>query len=183
MRKVIIAALLTIVLVGSVVLLDHAFRAGKKGPSESTSRGPALYLPPDIELVEFSSGKSVKFKSFQGKLVLINFWASWCEACMAEMPSIEKLYERYRSEGLEVVAVNVDDDPRQVVPQIVKALSLKFPIYTDPKAALQPFFNVVAIPFSVVADRHQKILWSDSGERDWATPAVMDDFKKLLKKI
>lgn len=100
---------------------------------------------------------------------------------MAEMPSIQKLYDTYKDKGLQIIAINVDDNPDRVVPAIVKKLSLTFPIYTDDKGDLSQFFEVMAIPYSVVADRKQKIVWADAGERDWASASVLEEIRKLLQ--
>jgi thiol-disulfide isomerase/thioredoxin len=135
----------------------------------------------DIGLEKFGSNQTVKFSELKSKVVLINFWASWCDSCMVEMPSIQKLYETYQSQGFEVAGVNVDDDPASVVPKIVKDLKLTFPMYVDNNQNLSQYFDVVAIPFTVILDSSRKILFVESGERDWNSEDVHTQLKLWLK--
>jgi thiol-disulfide isomerase/thioredoxin len=123
---------------------------------------------PDFELVPLGGGQPVASSRLGARVILVNFWATWCEACMIEMPSIEKLRAAYRSRGFEVVAVNVDENPDAVVPRVIKQLGLSFPIYVDKDARLAELFDVHAIPLTVILDnRTRKILFIESGERDW----------------
>lgn len=180
MRKVIFAVLITIVLVGSVLVIDHHMRHKDISPNQAEA---GKTLPPELSVTALASKKVYELKSFSGKVVLINFWASWCEACMAEMPSIQKIYETLKGDGFEVLAVNVDENPEKVVPAIVEKLHLTFPIYVEKSGELSKAFDVVAIPFNVIADRNQKIVWSESGERDWSSAEIIGDIRKLLKPI
>lgn len=183
MRNIILGGLITVVLVGTALMVERSIRLSKTGRSDA-QRGSVTaekFLPSDLSITDFNSQKTVQLKSFAGKVVLINFWASWCEACMAEMPSIQKLYDQLKGEGLEVVAINVDDNPQKVVPEIVKALGLTFPIYTEKDNVASKAFEVVAIPYSVVADRKLKIVWAESGEKDWSTAKVIGEIRDLLK--
>ncbi|MEW6056436.1 MAG: TlpA disulfide reductase family protein [Bdellovibrionota bacterium] len=179
MRKYILGVLVTVVVVGIIVLAERSWRVNRPIPNVSQAEGQSL--PIDIKFRSFPAKEEVSFEKFKGKVLVINFWASWCEACMAEMPSIQKLYDTLKSEGLEVLAINVDENPDKVVPHIVSKLGLSFPVFTDAGGELASAFEVVAIPFSVVTDREHKIVWSESGERDWASEGVMAEIRKLLK--
>lgn len=121
---------------------------------------------PDHVLTRLAGG-TTPLSGLGAKVTLINFWASWCEACMVEMPSILKLREAYKAKGFEVAAINSDENPRAVVPPLVKKLGLTFPIFTDADGALAEKFDVHAIPFSVLIDRDRKVLMIETGERDW----------------
>lgn len=101
------------------------------------------------------------------RVVLINFWASWCEACIAEMPSINKLRATYKDQGFEVIGVNLDEKPAAVVPAAVKNLKMLFPIFADPEAEIADTLDVHAIPFTILVDRNRKLLHFQSGDRDW----------------
>ena len=179
MRKVILGTLITVVVVGAVLMAERSWRLNRPVPAKDTQA--SQQLPAGMKFKAFGTNEEVNFEKFAGKALLINFWASWCEACMAEMPSIQRLYDTLKGEGLEVLAINVDDNPEKVVPGIVQKLGLKFPIFTDTDGELSRTFEVVAIPFSVVTDRQHKIVWSESGERDWASEKVMTEVRKVLK--
>ena len=182
MRKMILGTLIAVVLVGGALLIERSVRVNRAVPINAEESGDSAgqLLPLTAQITSFADRKKTTLASFKGKVVLINFWASWCEACMAEMPSIQKLYDTYKSKGLEVIAVNLDDNPDRVVASVVKRLGITFPVYLDTDGELNRIFNVVAIPFNVVADRNQKIIWSESGERDWASDEVQAEIKKLL---
>lgn len=180
MRKVILGTLIIVILVGGILLVDREMRLNRPVPKESSGEEGKV-LPTSIEFRNFATKEKVTFNDFKGKVVMVNFWASWCEACMSEMPSIQKLYDTLKGEGLEVIAVNVDENPDRVVPQIVKKLNLSFPIFTDADGGLSQAFEVSAIPLTIVADRDQNIIWTESGERDWASEEVIGEVRKLLK--
>jgi thiol-disulfide isomerase/thioredoxin len=115
------------------------------------------------------------------KVMLVNFWATWCEACMEEMPSMVALRDLYASKGFEILAVNVDEDPIKAVPSVVKSMNIKFPIFRDPGNLLAEMFDVHAIPLSVVINKDRKILMIESGGREWNDEETHQLLDKWLK--
>ena len=97
---------------------------------------------------------------------------------MEEMPSLVQLRDQYASKGFEVLGVNVDENPGQVVPDATKKLGIKFPVYTDKNNSLAEMFDVHAIPLSVLIDKNRKILLVESGGRDWNA----EDIHQILDK-
>lgn len=150
--------------------------------AENGAENAGRPLPGEFELTPFGGGEPVKLSRFKGKTVLINFWASWCEACMEEMPSIVKLQQTLGPSGFAVVSVNVDEDPDKKVPKIIERFKIPFPVYVDKSEKLAAAFNVVAIPYNIVAGPDQKVAWTESGERDWASEDVLKEFRQLIKK-
>jgi thiol-disulfide isomerase/thioredoxin len=139
-------------------------------------------LIPQFNLQEYKSGKAVPIDQIDGKVRLINFWATWCEACMVEMPSIVKLYEAYKDKGLKVVFVNVDENPEAVLPPVLKRLKIDFPVYLDRDGAVADIFDVHAIPLTVITDNFRKVLLMESGERDWNGADLRAQLDQWLKK-
>jgi len=135
----------------------------------------------DFDLSKFK-GQSAPMSSLPGKVFLINFWASWCEACMVEMPSIVKLWNEFHGQGFEVLAVNVDENPDAVIPALSNKLHMEFPIFIDKDQALGNLFDVRAIPMSLIIDHNRKILFIDTGERDWSSSEVREQLKQWLAK-
>lgn len=121
---------------------------------------------PDYTLQVFPKGTS-RLSEIKKKVILINFWASWCEACISEMPSINALRADYKDRGFEVLGINLDEKPEAVVPKSVAALKMLFPVFVDPEAKIADDFDVHAIPFTVVVDADRRILAFEAGERDW----------------
>lgn len=145
-------------------------------PAVKIAEGETL---PDFSLTQF--GGSVQPVSKLGaKVVLVNFWATWCEACMVEMPSIIALRKRFKARGFEVAAINVDQNPESVLPSTLKKLGIDFPVYTDQDTRLSELFDVHAIPLSVVLDRNRKIVMIESGERNWDDKEMQTRMERWL---
>ena len=132
---------------------------------------------PNFELSKLD-GSKVQIGDISSKVMMINFWATWCEACMEEMPSIVTLRDQYSPKGFEVLGINVDENPKDVTPPIVKKLGIKFPIFTDTGNSLAEMFDVHAIPLTVIINKSRKILLVEPGGRDWNT----DEMHQLLDK-
>lgn len=113
---------------------------------ESAAVGSAA---PDFEL-QTLSGEKVRLSDLRGKIVLINFWATWCEPCKIEMPFFEKLYQKNGSQ-LEILAVNFDE-PQQKVQQFAEEFGLSFPILLDPGAEVQNLYRVRGYPTTFIVD-------------------------------
>jgi thiol-disulfide isomerase/thioredoxin len=181
-----VAAILAAVVTGLLLVKSkvpdpdapHAVIEGDASPS--TGEITVGSVIPDFSLKRFSPQasemKEVGFKDIKGKVFLINFWATWCEACVVEMPSIVKLRKEYASKGLEVVAVSLDEDPGAALPQAMKELGMDFDVYTDQDSKFAEAFNVRAIPLTIIVDRKGKVLFIENGERDWAG----DDIKAKI---
>ncbi len=111
---------------------------------------PSIGLPaPDFTLTSLE-GKKVRLSDLQGKIVLINFWATWCAPCRLEMPLIEERAERYSSQ-LAVLGVNFDE-PQDQVQSFVDELGLRFDVLLDPGAQVQDLYQVRGYPTSLFVD-------------------------------
>ena len=136
---------------------------------------------PDFELT-FLDGSKKKVSELPYKLMLVNFWATWCDACIEEMPSMISLRNKYSSKGFEILAVNVDDHPEEAVPPLVKSLGIPLPTFKDPQNALSDLFDVHAIPLSVMINQDRKILMIESGGREWDDEETNQLIQKCLNE-
>jgi thiol-disulfide isomerase/thioredoxin len=141
---------------------------------ESTTNPSAPATPadvgsvlPDFQLTPISNSKSAKLSDFHSKVLLVNFWATWCEACMEEMPSLVALREAYKDKGFEVLGINLDQNASSVVPHALKQFKMDFPVFQDPENKIADYFDIHAIPLSVVLTSDRKILYIENGERNW----------------
>lgn len=180
MRKIIFGVLIAIVVIGGAALVERSVRLNRPLPNELQPTGKTL--PADTKLVNVATGETITASKYAGKVVLVNFWASWCTACIVEMPSIVKLYEMLKAEGFEVLSINVDDEPEKVVPELVKKLKMQFPVYKEIDSELSKKFNVLAIPYSAMLDKKLQIVWAESGERDWSSEEIISEVKRLAKQ-
>ncbi|MDR3139339.1 MAG: TlpA family protein disulfide reductase [Treponema sp.] len=122
---------------------------------------------------------SVTLANLKGKVVFLNFWATWCGPCRAEMPSMEALYQRYKEKGLEIVAVNYLENPK-TVESFAEKFSLSFPITLDPSGRINGLYEVQAFPTTYIIDREGKIVTRVVGSLDWNTPELFAAFEALL---
>jgi peroxiredoxin len=100
-------------------------------------------------------GKTYALDALRGKIVLVNFWATWCPPCRKEMPDMEKLYQRFASKGLIVLAVS--DEKRETVEEFLKKQNYTFPVLLDPDRKVNTSFSVEGIPKSFLFDRQGKL--------------------------
>ena len=101
------------------------------------------------------AGKEWKFSDLRGKIVVVNFWATWCPPCRKEMPDLETLYQRFQSKGLVVLAIS-DEEAAKVEP-FIKERGVTFPVLLDPGRKVNKAFIVEGIPHSFVYDREGKL--------------------------
>lgn len=179
MRKFVFGALITVVLLGVLALVERSLRVNKPIPENAPE---ASALLPEAKLRNIATGEITTTAKFAGKVLLVNFWASWCDACIAEMPGIVKLYSAFRGDGFEVLSINVDENPMKAAPPLMSRLGMTFPVFIDVDSTLISEFEVVAIPYSVVVDRGQKVVWSEAGEKDWFSEKVREEIRQLLRK-
>ena len=110
---------------------------------------------PEFALKDLS-GKTWSFAELRGKVVLVNFWATWCPPCRKEMPDLETLYQRFSSKGLVVLAIS-DEETAKVEP-FIRERKLSFPVLLDPGRKVNEIFVVEGIPKSFVYDREGKLV-------------------------
>ena len=104
------------------------------------------FLAPDFELTT-STGETVRLSDLRGKPLIVNFWASWCEPCRYEMPAMQRVYQEYSSQGLEILAVNsTAQDTIQNVLDFVTQQGLTFPILLDQQGTTSSTYRVQALP-------------------------------------
>lgn len=121
---------------------------------------------PDFSLLDMQ-GNKVTLSQFKGKVVIINFWATWCPPCREEMPSMEKLYRRFADKGLVMLALNVEDDGKELVADFLKKTPYSFPILLDEDQSVQETYGVFRFPESFIIDRNGQVVERIVGARDW----------------
>lgn len=133
---------------------------------------------PDFSLTDIS-GKIFSFSSMKGKVVLLNFWATWCPPCKAEMPSMNRLYTSMKARGLEVIAVSSDSSLSSIKDFIAKT-RIDFLVLHDEKKAVSMQYKVFSMPTTFLIDRNGTIVQKFYGEYDWTDPEVKKQIEKLL---
>ena len=116
------------------------------------------FVAPKIELALIDGGKG-SLQDYSGKVILLNFWASWCPPCRSEMPAMQQVYESYQDEGLEVVAVNMaHQDSLSDVQSFMNTYQLTFPVMLDMRGETALEYQVRALPTTFLIDREGVIM-------------------------
>ncbi|MBA7538835.1 Thiol-disulfide oxidoreductase ResA [subsurface metagenome] len=159
---------------GAAESLDSAFYAlGFRLPEKTL---PAV----DFELEDLG-GNLISLSSMRGKVIFLNFWATWCPPCRAEMPSMEELYNRFASRDFEIVAVDLQEKNKQVS-KFVNDNGLTFKILLDKTGNIGAAYGARSIPTTYIIDRDGSVLARTLGGREWDTEEVFDLFEKILSR-
>lgn len=125
-----------------------------------------------------SKGETFNFEQIQGKVVLVNFWATWCPPCIAEMPSLQELYDDYKH---KVEFVFITDEKFQVVDAFLEKNNYTFPVY-EPISNYNEIFEVKSIPRTFLIDQNGKIIIDKVGAANWNSKTVKETIDQLIEK-
>ena len=117
---------------------------------------------------------------YRGKVVLVNFWATWCEPCRDEMPSIARLKEKFAGQPFEVLAVNVDE-PEARVRAFLEKTPLQLTVVLDPGKSVTKNWNARILPASYVIGRDGRVHFNAVGELNWGDDSVVKRIEALLR--
>jgi len=137
-------------------------------------------LAPDFTLRSMD-GTNLRLQEQRGRVVLVNFWATWCGPCRQEMPHLNKLYDKYRGAGFVLLGVNIDDDARNATDLAAK-LGLKFPVLLDTDKAVSRLYDMGTMPSTVVIDRDGRVRYIHRGYRDGYEITYDEQIRALLKE-
>ncbi|HEU4763656.1 MAG TPA: TlpA disulfide reductase family protein [Gemmatimonadales bacterium] len=136
---------------------------------------------PDYRLVELATGDSVSLRDrFKGHVTLINIWATWCEPCRREMPSMEKLYQAFKDRGFRIEAVSIDQGSPEDVKAFAKKYGLTFEILQDKSGDIQTLYRTTGVPESFIVDRNGVVVRWLIGGYDWTAPVQQTLVDRLL---
>ncbi len=155
--------------------------------SRFSAGAPALgFSLPDLK------GQDVALADFRGKVVMLNFWATWCAPCVAEMPSMQNLRTKLKDRGFEIIAVNVDPPgARSEVEKFVAKNNIEFPVLLDPQLQISQKYGLEGFPESFFISREGVFLDFEDPEtrtslvriisdRVWDKPAFVEEVSRLL---
>lgn len=179
------------------IILTAALLLACKEPASVKSTRPlealkAGELAPDFHLSSLS-GEPISLSDYRGKVVLLNFWATWCVPCVMEMPALERLSQNFSDKGLVVLGVNLDNlSKREQVKQFTRNYALTFPIALDSSFTVPRHYGVTGFPETFFIDREGRLLKVNDplkkqetvrfiSDRPWDSPLYIEAIAELLK--
>lgn len=171
-------------LFGTLLLASVAVHADWQQPELSYNLTPVENKVPakDFELLNMDEEK-IKFSDYRGKVVLLNFWATWCPPCVREMPSMERLQQQVGEETFRVVAVNQMEDADQVFAFTGQLeIDPTFTILFDTTSAVSRAYSVRGLPTTYLIDKQGNIRYRAVGGRDFNHPEVVKIINQLIEE-
>ncbi len=154
------------------------------GPAWAQASWKAFSTPggqaPQSLVLHDLPGKQLDLASLKGQVVLVNFWATWCEPCKQEMPSLDRMHQKLAARGLKVVGVNFGEG-RPRIEQFLKTVPVGFPVLRDDDLAVSKAWRVRVLPATFLVDRKGMLRYQLVGEADWDDPALQAPVLELLK--
>lgn len=162
--------------------LAAALPAQAHAPERHKFRLVTFNPPPAAMPFELAGpgGSTLRLADFRGKVLLLNFWATWCPPCVREMPSMEALYQKYKNRNFAVLAISLDEKGEAVVAPFVKKLKLTFAIALDVESRVSALYGARDLPSSFLIDPKGKVIAAAKGERDWFSPEAQSYMDELL---
>ena len=155
---------------------DTVIKAFKEAGIQAASQG----IDPIDFTIPMLDGTLVNLSELKGKVVFLNFWATWCGPCRSEMPSMEAVYQKLNDKGLEIIAVNLGDS-RKDVSEFMINYKLNFPVGLDEKKLTGMYYHIQAIPTTYIIDRRGLIIARLVGSINWNTPKVIAALESALQ--
>ena len=134
---------------------------------------------PDFTLRRLE-GANLRLAEQRGQVVMVNFWATWCGPCRQEMPQLNKIYEKYRASGFQLLGVNVDDDTRNAA-EVATKLGVKFPVLLDTDKRVSKLYDLSTMPSTVIIDRDGKVRYVHKGYLTGYEETYDKQVRELLK--
>ena len=161
-------------------------------PAPEVSRAEVTELPQKLNLTVYArgtkppefngstaDGRTASLASLRGKVVLLNFWATWCQECRSEMPLFERLHRELTAQGLNVIGINAREGTA-AIRAYTKELGVTFPVVLDPKGEINATYGVVGLPTTFLIGRDGQAIALAVGPRDWASVPARAIIQALL---
>lgn len=133
---------------------------------------------PPLETLDLQ-GRRVQLAEFRGRVLLLNFWASWCEPCRAEMPMLQQLPGLFAEDRVAVVCLNFKESPRRIA-RFVEPAGITLPVWLDPQGEIARAWGVNVFPTTVLIDRTGRARQRIRGEVDWSDRVALGWIERLL---
>ena len=172
-----------LIIVALTLLILRVQRPSPENPQPKANQFKSQegYMAPRFSLRNLK-GNMEGLDDHLGKVIVVNFWATWCVPCVKEMPSFERLYRRYRSQGLILLAVSLDKGDSNKVQEFADKHKLSFPILLDTKGVAEKLYPSFSIPFTYVIDKQGRVVARVDGAKNWESSETFEAVEHLLKQ-
>lgn len=174
--SIVLIVLLTLTLNSQAVLASSSVKNVKQTLTKVAGNPDA----PDFNL-EDQDGNFVKMSDLKGKVVIVNFWATWCPPCRKEMPSMQRAWEILKNEDIMMLAINVGEDSDQIF-AFTAEYPVEFPLIMDTDSSVVRQWKVRGLPTTFIVNPAGKIVYQAIGDRDWDSAEILQQITKLKKK-
>ncbi len=140
-------------------------------------------VPAPLKTFQDLQGRPATLADFTGRVVVLNFWATWCAPCLREMPSLDRLQAALGEEGLVVLAVSLDRRGKEVVQPFLKKNDLaRLAVFLDPRGALSSAFGLLGLPTTYLIDAEGRLVGAIQGPAEWDSPEALALVRYYLEK-
>ena len=137
------------------------------------------FAAPDFVLTG-ENGKTYRLKDYRGKVVVINFWATWCPPCRREMPSMNRMWQKIKDKGVQILAVNVGEDADTIF-EFLGSYPVSFPLLMDSDGSVVKKYPVTGLPTTYIINPAGEVVYRAVGSREWDDPALYEQLLQLHK--
>ena len=137
------------------------------------------FAVPDFAL-KGEDGKTYRLADYRGKVVVLNFWATWCPPCRYEMPSMERAHQKVKGEEIAILAVNVGEDENTVF-AFTGQYPVSFPLPLDLDGSVIAKYPVIGLPTTFIIDPRGQVTYRAIGGREWDDDRLLDQLRRMLK--
>lgn len=134
----------------------------------------------DISIKDLN-GKDFRLSEAKGRVVFVNFFATWCPPCREEMPSMQSLYEKMKGQKFDMIAISIDRSSSSSVQKFIKDGGYTFRVAHDKENVLAEKYGIFSIPATYIIDKNGEVAAKISGAREWDSPQVLSDIRKMMK--
>ena len=176
---------LLLVILLLLFLNPYIFKESARGETHFIESLALIRFDEKLRAQSFSlkdlNGNEVHLGDYRGNIIFLNFWTTWCPACLVEMPSMEKLYNKFKNKEFVILAVDMQEDS-ETVKKFKEKFKLSFPILLDQDGIVAAYYGVKGIPATYFIDRAGYLYAVAMGARDWASEDAFLLIRHLLDK-
>ncbi|MFU2157836.1 peroxiredoxin family protein [Caldisericum sp. AR60] len=182
MKKIIVFIAVILLVAGLLTGCSQTSTNNTANANNTTAQtGNDRETAPDFSWKD-NNGNVVKLSDLKGKVVLLDFWATWCGPCRMTIPHVEAIYEKYKDKGVVVIGINLDQDDLSKVQQFIKEQGMKYLVVADPNSKVAGLYGVNSIPRFFIIDKNGKIAKMIIGYDPNMEDVLSKEIDSLLKE-